>query len=301
VALLGALLALVASGSSSASPAGGVTLSKANDANHDGVFSTTEAVPGNVSYPWTVTYQLTVFGGTAPGPNGPFHHIDSIGDNRTSDIGSCQALVGTDINNGETKTCTYDVTLTGPGSGPLVNTARLGYDGLGNDTDKSSSTVTFTGGSGCPATPPKVNVRWHYSANGTSGSWSGTKTAPCGATSTLGPQAMEGNLKVDPGTLIKAGYSFTLPGNHNPWTVSFTAGQVVFGVHCVSGATPSQPTFTITLPNQSYSVIDSAWYPSGSQSSPLVYQGSAPAPDLCGGGMLRLDQGGTFSAFLSIS
>jgi hypothetical protein len=276
-------------------------LSKANDANHDGVFSTTESVPGNVTYPWTVTYQLTIFGGTAPGPNGPYHHIDSIHDSMTSNLGSCQALIGTDIANGDTDTCTYTVTLTGPQSGPLVNTVHLGYDGLGNDVDTAQSTVNFTGTQSCPANPPKVNVRWHYSANGTSGSWSGTGGAQCGGTIKLGPQAMEGNLQVSPGTLIKAGYDFTLPGNNNPYTVSFTNGQVVFAVHCVSGATPSQSTFTIPLPNQSYSVSDSGWYPSGTQSSSLVYQGSIAAPDLCGGGALRLDQGGTFSAYVSIS
>ena len=118
-----------------------------------------------------------------------------------------------------------------------------------------------------------------------------TGGAQCGQTITLGPQAMEGNLQVTPGTVIKAGYDFTLPGNHSPFTVSFSGGKVVFAVHCVSGATPSQPTFTISLPNQSYSVIDSNWYPSGNQSDPLVYQGSIAAPNLCAGGKLRLDQG----------
>lgn len=37
-------------------------------------------------------------------------------------------------------------------------------------------------------------------------------------------------------------------------------------------------------------------YPSGDQSSLLAYQGSIAVPDLCGGGQLRLDQGGTFTA-----
>ena len=69
------------------------------------------------------------------------------------------------------------------------------------------------GASPCPASPPSVNVRWHYSANGGAGSWSGTGGATCGKTITLGPQAMEGDLRVIPGATIKAGYDFTLPGN----------------------------------------------------------------------------------------
>jgi hypothetical protein len=153
----------------------------------------------------------------------------------------------------------------------------------------------------CTAAPPKVNVRWHYSANGTSGSWSGTKAAACGATLTIGPQAMEGDLKVNPGDTIKAGYDFTLPGNTKPFTLTFLNVQVVYTVRCVSGAAPSQPTFTLTMPSQSYFVQDSQWYPSGNQSSPLVYQGSIVAPNLCGGGKLRLDKGGTFSAFVIVS
>jgi hypothetical protein len=144
-------------------------------------------------------------------------------------------------------------------------------------------------------------VRWHYSANGGSGGWSGTGGANCEQAITLGPQAMEGDLKVNPGAPIKAGYDFTLPGNKSPFTASFTEGKVVFAVHCVSGATPSAPTLTVTLPSQSYPVeSNSSWYPSGHQHSSLVYQGEIAAPNLCGGGQLRLDQGGAFSASMTI-
>jgi hypothetical protein len=72
--------------------------------------------------------------------------------------------------------------------------------------------------------------------------------------------------------------------------------QVVFGVRCVSGATPSQSTLTVPMPDQGYSFADSQWYPSGDQSSPLTYEGSITVPDLCNGGQLRLDKGGTFTA-----
>jgi YVTN family beta-propeller protein len=153
----------------------------------------------------------------------------------------------------------------------------------------------------CPVNPPKVNVRWHYSANGTSGSWSGTREAKCGQTITMGPQAMEGDLKVSPGVKIKAGYDFTLPGNSKPFGVSFSESKVVFKVRCVSGKAPSEPTFTVPLPNQSYAVTNAYWYPSGNQSSPLVYQAEIAAPPLCGNtGQLRLNEGGTFSTFMTL-
>jgi hypothetical protein len=116
----------------------------------------------------------------------------------------------------------------------------------------------------------------------------------------MGPQAMEGDLKVNPGATIKAGYDFTLPGNRKPFAVAFTKGQILFAVRCVSGKAPSEPTFAIALPDQGYSVANASWYPSGNQSSPLVYQGEVAAPNLCAGGQLRLDKGGTFSALMTV-
>ena len=46
-----------------------------------------------------------------------------------------------------------------------------------------------------------------------------------------------------------------------------------------------------------YSANGSAGSWSGTQ--PAVYQGSIAVPDLCGGGQLRLNQGGTFTANVS--
>ena len=34
----------------------------------------------------------------------------------------------------------------------------------------------------------------------------------------MGPQAMEGNLKLSPGDLLMAGYDFTIPGSHRAAT-----------------------------------------------------------------------------------
>ncbi len=183
--------------------------------------------------------------------------------------------------------------------------------GPGTHTVTASATWTVDGGghasasqqlSGCtqPQCPPgtSANFRWHYSANGTAGSWSGTKSAGCPSAISMGPQAMEGDLKLAPGTVINVGYDFTLPGNKSTLTLPVANPKVIFTARCVSGATPSAATFTVTMPTATYTVTDSNWYPSGDQHSSLVYQGSATVPDLCGGGQVRLDKGGTFTATL---
>ena len=160
----------------------------------------------------------------------------------------------------------------------------------------------LTGQSSCISVPcpqgTKANFRWHYSANGSAGSWSATRTQTCSGTFSMGPQAMEGNLKVAPGATLRTGYDFTLPGNHNSLTMTVSAAQVTFAVSCVSGAAPSASTLTVTMSAQTYQVTGDQWYPSGDQSSPLVYQGSVTVPDVCGGGALDLAAGGTFSATL---
>jgi hypothetical protein len=157
-------------------------------------------------------------------------------------------------------------------------------------------TVTVTPAA-CPS-GTKANFRWHYTANGSAGGWSGTTTEPCPGNFSMGPQAMEGNLQVALGATLQAGYDFTLPGNHNSLTMTVSAAKVTFAVACVSGATPSSATLTVTLQAQTYQITNDQWYPSGDQSSPLVYQGSATVPNLCGGGKISLAKGGTFTATL---
>jgi hypothetical protein len=149
----------------------------------------------------------------------------------------------------------------------------------------------------CPA-GTKANFRWHYTANGSAGGWSGTATHACPGSFTMGPQAM-GNLQVTPGTTLQAGYDFTLPGNSHSLTMTVSAARVTFAVGCAPGAVPSAPTLTVPLQAQTYQITGSQWYPSGNQSSPLVYQGSVAVPALCGpGGKISLAKGGTFTATL---
>jgi len=148
----------------------------------------------------------------------------------------------------------------------------------------------------CPS-GTKINFRWHYTANGSAGSWSATQSVVCPDSLSMGPQAMEGDLKVSPGTTLLVGYDFTIPGNTTALSVTVVNPQVTFAVSCVSGVTPSSPTFTVPIQTQTYSVTDSQWVPSGDQHSSLVYQsGNISVLDLCQGGQLRLNQGGTFTA-----
>ncbi|HXB54825.1 MAG TPA: hypothetical protein VN461_08590 [Vicinamibacteria bacterium] len=117
----------------------------------------------------------------------------------------------------------------------------------------------------------------------------------------MGPQAMEGDLKVSPGTVLMAGYDFTIPGSHPANTVQFVKASVTFQAQCVSGT--GGGTIVVFLSGDSITVPQnsSGWFPSGDQSSPLVYQGSVAVPDLCKGGLVRLQNGGTFSADLQAS
>lgn len=160
-----------------------------------------------------------------------------------------------------------------------------------------------TPGQGSPwsACPPgtKANVRWHYSANGISGAWSGQKSIICPGSLSMGPQAMDGDLKIPPGVTLKVGYDFSVPGTKASFSLTVNNPKVVLAVRCVSGASPSQSTETVSMPSQTYTVTNDQWIPSGDQNSALVYPASITVPDLCGGGQLRLDKGGTFTANVS--
>ncbi len=112
----------------------------------------------------------------------------------------------------------------------------------------------------------------------------------------MGPQAMEGNLKVKPGDTVMAGYDFTMPGKHPVATVLFSGVTVTFQAKCVSGL--GGGTIIVAMPDNIYTdtANNNQWLPSGDQHSPLVYQGSVTVPNLCSGGQLTLQQGGTFNA-----
>jgi len=142
VALIAGVLTAVAS-PASAAPIVRPSVVTENDANHDGVFSSSETLPPSAKFPYDVTYRLTIYSGSGFGPPNAVFILRSITDDRTADVGSCAALVGTSVSLDVTRTCTYTVSLTAPGPEPLVNTATIVWNGRGNDFAASSSTVDF--------------------------------------------------------------------------------------------------------------------------------------------------------------
>lgn len=82
---------------------------------------------------------------------------------------------------------------------------------------------------------------------------------------------------------------------------SSTAGaQVVFTFTCLVGTTPASNTFTVSKPNATFEHVGDAWYPSGDQHDPSVYQSSVMigslhlCPTATSG--ISLARGGVFSA-----
>ncbi len=110
--------------------------------------------------------------------------------------------------------------------------------------------------------------------------------------------SMEGNLPINPGDAIRAGYDFTIPGGPPAAdTVTVSDASVVVFAQCPNGTSPE---LTIALPTQSYTVPQGDggdWFPSGDQQSSLVYQGSLAVPsNFCGGQQGHAPKGATFTA-----
>jgi len=108
-------------------------------------------------------------------------------------------------------------------------------------------------------------------------------------------QAMEGDLKLNPGDTLRVGYDFTMPGSHPSATVRFSTGQVSFPYTCVSG--PGAGNLIVPFGAETYpdTQNSSAWVPSGNQQDPSVFQGQMAVPDLCSGNQVRFQKGGTFT------
>ncbi len=121
VAVLAAIAA-IAVAAAPAFAAGKPTVTVLNDANHDGTFSAVENVAKNATYPWTVTYQLTLDAGSFQ------HKIVSVQDNTTNNLTSatspsCSTFVGTTISH-TSIACYSDRSIGAAGGSPLVNRRR---------------------------------------------------------------------------------------------------------------------------------------------------------------------------------
>src|SRR5436309_11031197 len=76
----------------------------------------------------------------------------------------------------------------------------------------------------------------------------------------IGPQAMEGDLKVMPGDVLSAGISFTMPGTHPEATVGFGHPNVVFDVQCVTGSGGGSVLIKLLLRKTVIPENDSSWF-----------------------------------------
>jgi len=97
--------------------------------------------------------------------------------------------------------------------------------------------------------------------------------------------SMEGNLPINNGDKVLAGFDFTMPGQHPGATVTFSNTTVTVFYSCdsnpglgLSFVINNFGTLSYTDPNN-----NNHWFPSGNQQSPSVYQGSF-VTHLCGGG-----------------
>jgi hypothetical protein len=236
-----------------------------------------------------------------------YAHIPTGTDHTTETVTVNGATVVDDSFPFSTTTGTYTSTVSYSGAnGNSVTAAATFTTADGNFHNSATTTL-----SGCVPPPPpcppgtNIHIRWHYSgmqSNGSysAGSWSATTGFTCPSQVSMGPQAMEGNLQLAPGATLKAGYDFTIPGDNNSVTVTFTSPEVTFDVGCANGSTPTTSTVVVPMPTQSYTSTNGGnWYPSGDQSSSLVYQGSISVPNVCNGGNVSFQNGGTFTASIS--
>jgi hypothetical protein len=123
-----------------------------------------------------------------------------------------------------------------------------------------------------------------------------TAVAAAGSTVTISG-SMEGNLPVNPGDTIKAGFHISIPGNKltHDTTIDTSGGQVTMTANCSGGGTAP---ITVTLPDQSLTIPagSTGWQPSGGQSDPSVWQGSTVLPgNFCGGKGAHVPGGATFT------
>jgi hypothetical protein len=113
----------------------------------------------------------------------------------------------------------------------------------------------------------------------------------------IGPQTMDGDLKVAPGSTLAVGYDFKMPGHHRDATVAFTVTSVSFQVTCVGNSQTG--TIRVPIATSTYGVPAGSldWFPSGDQNANSVYQGSIAIPGtICGTGVtVRFHQGGMFT------
>jgi hypothetical protein len=224
----------------------GTDVAVENDANHDGIFSDSESVPKNVTYPWTVTYRLTLM----------VPHVDatvnSLTDNTTGpplDTASplspnCSSLVGSLISAPATVTCYYDATIAQAGSVPLVNTATFQYNGP-RDSAFDTSTVNFPN-----MTVDKTSTTTSVTAAGQIVPYSYLVTNT-GTIALTGVSVSDNNVDTPPtcpGSTLAPGTSMTCTAQHTVTLAELTAGGNLVNIATASSNEAPDATDTVSIP-----------------------------------------------------
>jgi hypothetical protein len=197
----------------------------ANDANQDGVFTNVENVAKTATYPLTVSFQISITSGPAPGPHGNFHTITSLQETGGADLSGCQSLIGMQVPVGQSVSCTYTLTLNGAQTAPLTDTVRFSFDGnvIGGDANKGTSTVNF------PAMKlaKSSTTAWVYFV-GQVVSYTYTVTNT-GTSSLSGIALSDDNVDTAPScpaTTLAVGGSMTCTAQHTVTAADLTGSQV---------------------------------------------------------------------------
>jgi hypothetical protein len=275
------------------------------NADDTGTFTYHSTGDASGPYPGTYTESGTVTIGPGPAPNGSLsdpHPVTAFSATFTITSGST-IISGTKtydpaghVVDGAAGRCSADAEPNGifPTSYASFNlkyTARINQEGSPSYLDGGTG---YVAGFAIPdprdsQAATQGSMYEHFTTS------TGVTPETTGTPFSMGPQAMEGDLKLNPGDVLKVGYDFTMPGSHPATDVSFDDTKVTFEATCESGtggatiAVPISPT-SYTDPANS-----SAWYPSGDQKSASVYQGQLVVPDICAGAKVSLKRGGTFT------
>jgi large repetitive protein len=279
-----------------------ITYKNLIDGSHTFQVIATDAA-GNQSSPTSYTWTIDTVPPPAPAitgsPSNPTFQTSASFTFNDSEAGVsflCQ------LDGGSFTACTSPQNYPGPLSVGSHSFQAEAKDAAGNVSTAASFTWQIQ-----PTPPPSAptitsgppNPTYQTSATFTYGEQLGSPVS-------IGPATMEGNLEGTAGDWVSVGYHFKYSSSHPASTVSFYQPQFTFAVKCSDGTTPSQPTWTITAPDATYSVAanDTGYQPWTSQQVAASFQAAAQLPaTLCGTtpGNIDLDQGATFTAMLGSS
>jgi subtilisin family serine protease len=108
--------------------------------------------------------------------------------------------------------------------------------------------------------------------------------------------SMQNGMLINSGDTLSAGYAMSMPGKHASATVQFVQPAVTVPVSCTkAGTVAGQIVVNLAAGPYRIASTTSSVVPTNQQSSPLSFQGSATAPNLCNGAPMYDAGGGTFT------